>query len=565
MKGAHTLLKISGILFPLIFFLCQAGCAGRGRPGGGPLDKTPPFITGTNPQPDSTGVRDLKEISIYFSERMNESSVNTSIFASPPLKFKTDWSGGDELILAFEDSLKSDQTYVITIGSGGMDMQKNRLADSFQFAFSTGDSINRGEIYGKIFNVDKKDIFYIYAYKIINPDSLNPATVKADYLSQPGPDGSYALKYLPAGDFRVFVIEDRNKNLLLDGASERIGIPTRDISLIRKSAAAGPLNFTVTSIDTVAPGISGVRALNNRTIQLRINEVVDNIGQFTVVDTLKNDTLLILGISPDKEERKYFNIFTFPQDSGAGYRLSVPQLIDSSGNVQNEMQSANFVGNARKDTTKFELVDLSPADSSKNVEMSTSITVEFSLPVNLIAFIGSFNCMDADSATIAGNWQWKNQTNGTFYPDSPFLPGNIYKFSLSTARLTSLWGDTLADTTYYRTLFMRAEDEFGSVTGEFVTKSKINTGVYVNLNPLQKRKEVYQVPVNENNRFYFQWITEGKYKLGGFVDDDKNGRYSPGKLFPFQYSEPFVITDDTLRVRKRWELSDIPFTIPGVE
>jgi len=60
------------------------------------------------------------------------------------------------------------------------------------------------------------------------------------------------------------------------------------------------------------------------------------------------------------------------------------------------------------------------------------------------------------------------------------------------------------------------------------------------------------------------WVSEGKYKLGGFVDIDKNRKYSPGSLNPFVFSEPFIIQDDTLRVRKRWELSDLRLSIPGL-
>jgi hypothetical protein len=74
------------------------------------------------------------------------------------LEYETDWSGGDELTLILQDTLASDRTYVITIGSGATDMQKNRMADSYQFAFSTGNKLNKGEIYGRVFDISEKYI-----------------------------------------------------------------------------------------------------------------------------------------------------------------------------------------------------------------------------------------------------------------------------------------------------------------------------------------------------------------------------------------------------------------------
>ena len=50
-----------------------------------------------------------------------------------------------------------------------------------------------------------------------------------------------------------------------------------------------------------------------------------------------------------------------------------------------------------------------------------------------------------------------------------------------------------------------------------------------------------------------------------FVDFDRNKQYSYGKLYPFCYSEPYYIKNDTLRIRKRWELSGLEFIVPGIE
>ncbi len=566
MIDARIAVKLFVWVSVLSLFLSQFSCASRGRPGGGPVDKTPPFILSTEPRPDSTGLESIEEIIFYFSERMNEGSVQKSIFLSPPLEYETDWSGGDELTLTLTDTFTNDQTYVITIGSGAMDMRKNRMSDSFQLAFATGDSLDKGEIYGRVFGVDKNEVYYVYAYKNTNPDSLDPQYVEADFLSQAGPDGKFWLRYLPKGYYRIFVIEDLNKNFILDAVGERIGIPTEDVKLDSSSGAVGPLHFVPTRIDTTLPEISGARAIDNRTIQLRFSEEIDDLtsAMVTIVDTLIGNTLSILGLARNKEEPKYFNIYTVPQDSGSVYRLSVPQITDTTGNLQDMNQVVEFVASTKKDTTRFELLKIAPADSMSQIDLSVKVRTEFSLPVDTISYSDRFSFMSEDSVNLNGIWSWVELSNGYFWPDTKILPEKTYIYNFSTTNLKTLWGDTLSkDTTYANTFFTLSEDEFGSVSGELDSDGKVEEDVYILFMALSG-KRTYSVPIDESGMFIINWVPEGKYKLGGYVDRDKNGRYSPGSLNPFIFSEPYIIQDDTLRVRKRWDLSDLHLLIPGI-
>ncbi len=559
-----NILILTGLI---IYVLIELNCASRGRPGGGPEDKTPPQIIGTEPRPDTTGLELLDKIEIYFSERMNEISVENSIFISPPLEYETDWSGGDELTLSLKDSLDFDQTYVITIGSGSMDMQKNRMADSYQFAFSTGDELNRGEIYGRVFEISDKDIFYVYGYKIVDPDSLNPTIVKADFLSQPGPDGQFWLKYLPEGTYRIFVIEDQNKNLLLDLALERIGIPIKDVTVDSSTSPVGPLNFRVTRIDTTRPELTGARAVDNRTVLLRINEIVKMLTAegISIQDTLNETTLPILDLTRNKDEPKQFYLYTANQDSGKGYRIFIPELEDTSGNIQDQIQIADFSGSEIIDTTRFELKRIEPTDSLPNAKLTSKIMLTFTLPLDTSGISKGFICLDKDSNSVSGEWAWKNLSFGSFNQEEGFKPDQEYNFSIVSDSIKSLWGDALVDSTYNRTFFTVSQDEFGFVSGYYRSEVPENTGIYINLISADRSKTTYHTLIRGQTEFQFERVLEGRYKLSGFLDLDDNGKYSAGTLYPFTYAEPYFIGNDTLRVRKRWEILDINFSIPGLE
>jgi hypothetical protein len=567
MRKGYSLNKIWFVIGIIAYLIIELNCASRGRPEGGPADKTPPMIVGTEPRADSTGLVRLDEIYIYFSERMNEGSVVSSIFISPPLKYDTDWSGGDELTLSITDSLEADRTYVITIGSGAMDMQKNRMIDSHQFAFSTGEELNRGEIYGRVFGIDEKDIFYVYGYQILDPDSLNPTVVKADFLSQPGPNGRFSLKYLPDGEYRIFVIEDQNKNLLLDLGLERIGIPIKDVFVDTLVSPVGPLNFRVTHIDTTGPELTGARALDNRTVLLRINEIVQlpNPEFITIEDTLNGGKLPILDFTRNKDEAKQIILYTSKQDSGIGYRVFVKGLEDTTGNRQDKLQMSDFIGSEIVDTTRFELKRVEPPDSLQGAKLTSNISITFSIPIDTSGLLQGFRCTDKDSNLVNGYWTWKNISHGLFSRRGGFGPSQQYSFSIHTKHLYSIWGDSLVDSTYKRIFFTLSEDEFGIVSGIYRSKIPENSAIQIYLIPIDRNKTVYKTSIDDNTNFQFQQVLEGKYKLGGFIDLDKNGKYSAGNLFPFNFSEPYILSEDTLRVRKRWEISDIGFSIPGVD
>jgi hypothetical protein len=146
-----------------------------------------------------------------------------------------------------------------------------------------------------------------------------------------------------------------------------------------------------------------------------------------------------------------------------------------------------------------------------------------------------------------------------------FKPGTQYSFSFQTKYLKSVWGDTLPDSTYKRVFFTLSEDELGLISGTYRSSVPVNNKIYIQLLPIDKNKTTYSTSISKNMEFQFKWVLEGLYKLSGYIDLDNNGKYSAGNLFPFKFAEPYVLKDDTLRVRKRWELSDINFNIPGLE
>lgn len=86
------------------------------------------------------------------------------------------------------------------------------MAQSFSLAFSTGDSIDQGQITGKVYGLKQNETFNIFAYLLSDTSDFNPFETKPDYISQTGEEGSFALKFIKAGCYRLLAVEDRNHN-----------------------------------------------------------------------------------------------------------------------------------------------------------------------------------------------------------------------------------------------------------------------------------------------------------------------------------------------------------------
>jgi hypothetical protein len=563
----HKLTRVCLCFISLLVIHLQVYCAARGYPEGGPKDVIPPQIIKTMPLPDSTGIRKLSKVELTFSERMDDGSVNQAVFISPLLKYKAGWSGWDKLILQVTDTLGSNVTYVVTVGSAAKDRQNNRMKESYQLAFSTGTHIDRANISGQVYGMSKQDVLYVYAYKLTAGDTLDPLIQYADYLTQPGESGLYMLNYLAPGPYRILVIEDLNKNLLFDLNYERIGIPATDVNLDSGSSTMTNLNFTLSKVDTTPPFITGARALNNRSVLLRCSETLRSFSsdQILICDSLHTDTLQIEALTANKDDHKQFFIYTEAQPKKTTYYLSLPVIVDSCGNVQHNPQVTTFSTSEQIDTTGFRMPKVAPPDSASKLSLSSAVTLEFSLPVDTTNLSRAFSIQDEQNNKLAGKWIWENLKKGFFTIDGGFKPGQSYRFQVLTRELRSVWGDTLADSTITRTIYTLSADEFGSLSGRYNSEKPLPYNVFLDILSVRDRKKVKRVQLNADNTFQADLLTEGFYQLSGFIDLNKDGEYSTGSFFPFQFAEPFYMQTDTIRVRKRWETENIQFIIPGAQ
>ena len=176
-------------------------------PTGGDPDLTPPTVLEIYPMAGTTNFTD-NYLEITFSEYVDRRSFKESIFISPDIDgpIEYDWSG-TSVEISFEDTLKENTTYTITVGTDVADVNnRNKMSEAFNFAFSTGPEIDEGRISGKVYDA-KPDGAIICAYKI-DTEEYNPVDKKPTYRSQVGDNGKYKFLGLAPGQYRIIALRD---------------------------------------------------------------------------------------------------------------------------------------------------------------------------------------------------------------------------------------------------------------------------------------------------------------------------------------------------------------------
>lgn len=553
----------------LILFMAVAlSCASQRPPSGGPTDTIPPEIVSISPAAGSIHVSLDSAIEIDFSEQVTKKSVEDAIFLSPwpseDINYR--WRG-KKLKIEFGDSLKSDKTYVLTIGAQTSDLRNNKMRDSFSIAFSTGDKIDAGQIVGTVYGSSAVEGMLVCAYQVQEETPPDPTVVLADYYTQCNKHGDYTLMYVAPGTYRVFAFGDKDRSRKYTRGVDNIGVPNSDVNLTEENLIVRGVDFQVTLEDTIVPQARSAYSLDNSNVALRFSEAIASFN------TTAPDNYFVIATEQNQDERLpiyscYQNSvdpsqvhFSTATQSAIPYIIYAQNIFDLAGNAIDDTAyfSVVFEGKTEPDTLKPKLVSKSVEDSSKGVELTKQIRFAFSEAMAKESLENHFKFSNQQNQKIPGRFEWINPADFIFHPDSALKSLTGYSIVAPVDSVTDVAGNALSDSlfrVYFKTL---NEDTLTAIRGTIGDESEKGSGrFYVSA---KSEKHSYNIIVDKPGDFGFEKILPGIYTIYGFRDADSNGVYSFGRAVPFAPAERFVFYTDSIKVRSRWptEGEDIIF------
>lgn len=317
-------------------------CAEVLPPSGGEKDVNPPKLKTSKPA-NETIFFDEKTIELKFDEFITFKSSSENIFISPALEKKPIFKHlGKKLSITFQEELKPNTTYTISLDNAIQDYNESNVLENFNYVFSTGAYIDSLQLKGNVvdaINNTAVEKVYVFLYAE-NEDSI--LYKKPLYLAKTDKEGNYTFKNLKPNIYKIAVLEDKNLNLIYDQNSERIAFSTKTINLTENQTFETLILFE----NNKEVKIKDYKQIKPNQFQVTTNKPFSTL-QLDINNYSKND---IIDYSVDKTEINYWHTnkdsastFIFLLDNLYPDTLTTTLTSDITTAFNIEIAANNFV------------------------------------------------------------------------------------------------------------------------------------------------------------------------------------------------------------------------------
>ncbi len=545
----------------------MSGCAKIKSPPGGPIDLKGPIPVTTSPEQGATKVNASSPIEIQFDSRLQKidpAVVSLSPFPHSGLRV---YGKGKNLIVQPLEPLLPATTYRLTISTQLINERGNHMSQPLELVFSTGDSIATGVIRGCVFDNGNSRNIWIWGWRIDGKFGSRfsnfvpePWLDVPDVVAALDSIGHFELAGLSSGKYRIYAIDDIDKDRRYNPSVDRLGITFGDPILPRDSAIV--FSFLLFTRDTIAPQILSARMIAPRIASIRFTRpVIATPGKNAVIRTVDSTRLTGISYQDPTDSTRWYAIFPVVPDRDS-LQLQFSALQDRLGNmIPDTVVTKRFPARVTgEDTLVPRVHTITPAMGwvNRNQEwiITSTATVE---PGGFQKSITGFNVID--SVKIPVSVQQIDATTARVKPVSD-LPERIwFEIAITPKSWKSLTGIAGTDTTIKYRFQILPTDTTGTVHVKVVDEFYGNKGsIVIELIPFNRFSQIpgwssEAVPATQivNTDGSIELTTlPGSYRLRAFSDENKNGIPDPGSLRPFQFAEPVTIGSDSIRVRTRW-------------
>jgi hypothetical protein len=614
-RYGKNLWHVAGVLIAGALIL--AGCANPIPPGGGPRDTTPPSVVESRPSAGDVNVDQGVDVEIAFSEYIERGSFGQALTVTPALDGQAPEvdHDGRSVTISFPEPLRDNTTYIITLDTNLRDVRGVELDAPITIAFSTGPTINRGQLSGRVLQADTgapQEGIDIYAYALDAPGGLDSTAVdttvadsaslvsppspnaialpdslpeRPAYRTQTGPDGQFQFDYLNEQPYYVIALADANRNRQPD-ASEAFAVPPQPALVADSTGTSPPQPWVATLRDTIPPRPIRVQSNTRRRHAVRFDVPVQLLdrtpSRWALLDSVREADISVGAVYQRGSDRRLVYLRTPPLNA-TPHRLVLPPrtVADSSGNAV-PTDTLRFTPSEVADTLRTRFVQFTPTGLSPDTNDVYTLLpdeppgVRLNEPVDSTRLRSIITARDSVGNTRTFTLSTRDGTTYRLRFSPPLAPTERADVQVDGASLAR------PDTTFARMFRRIANRQLGAVggtvtldapaadsTGERPTLTDSTQAdhaatdttralpapivVEVLMDGPQPRVPPRQTVTDSTGSFLFTQLPEGSYRFRAFLDVNQNGEWDGGEILPYHPAEPITWSEGTISNRPRWD------------
>lgn len=561
-----------------MFFLA---CARQTTPTGGPKDSLAPVMTNSLPKHGQTKFKG-KSVELTFNEAIQVNNPKEQIIIIPSVGKEFEATAKkNTVVLTFKEPTKDSTTYSINFRESVQDLTEKNPAKNLKLAFSTGDYIDSLSIEGYIFDPLKGKESKDATVALFQSDTFNIFKHKPIYLTKTNEKGEYIIENLKPGDYYLYAIEDKNKNLVVDSKSETYGFIAKKITLtedIKKE------DIPVIKLDT-----RPLKLTNSRPYNTYFNiKTSKNLDHYHLTPT--EGEILLSGFAEDQSNIRVYN--TIEDKDSLAVRFNA---YDS---VNNAIDTTIYIKFSKRDVKKDPFKATSSQFKVTGTKGLLKGTITFNKPVAAINFDSIYYQIDSAKVVpiVAQDIQIDSAHNTLIIEKSfdktlipkkadpsteppkkkevppPPKPATAAAPTQGQKKSTTPPKPVQNQFITAKATFISVELDSSAATRETLKPSVFEeTGIiFVEVKTAEKNfviqllnKDFKPVASRTNTtKTSFEDLDPGDYMIRLIIDKNGDGKWSPGNFDLHQEPEPIVFYKNekntpTVNLKANWELGPL--------